>query len=97
MCASKQRYAAVQVKPKVDVLPIKVFSYRLPVGFPPFHSRLFIALIGLMLLAGCAARRTPDLERIFATARARSGKRPVIVIPGILGSRLVNRKTGEEV
>src|SRR5919202_3571864 len=48
-----------------------------------------------ILLAGCGARRTPDLERIFAGARARHGKRPVIVIPGILGSSIVNRKTGE--
>nr|MDQ5837742.1 hypothetical protein [Acidobacteriota bacterium] len=48
-------------------------------------------------LNGCGARRTPDLERIFAAARARKGKRPVVVIPGILGSRIVNRRTGEVV
>jgi pimeloyl-ACP methyl ester carboxylesterase len=47
--------------------------------------------------AGCGARRTPDLGRIFAGARERQGKRPVIVIPGILGSRMVNRRTGEVV
>jgi Lecithin:cholesterol acyltransferase len=50
-----------------------------------------------ILLAGCGARRTPDLGRIFAGARERRGKRPVIVIPGILGSRIVNRRTGEVV
>jgi pimeloyl-ACP methyl ester carboxylesterase len=44
-----------------------------------------------------SARRTPNLEHIFATARARTGKRPVIVIPGILGSELINSKTGETV
>ena len=44
-----------------------------------------------------SARRTPNLETIFAAARARSGKRPVIVIPGILGSELINSKTGEKV
>jgi pimeloyl-ACP methyl ester carboxylesterase len=48
-------------------------------------------------LIGCGARRTPNLERVFAGARARKGKRPVIVIPGILGSSIVNRKTGEVV
>ena len=47
--------------------------------------------------AGCGARRTPDLDRVFAGARARKGKRPVIVIPGVLGSRIVNRRTGEVV
>jgi pimeloyl-ACP methyl ester carboxylesterase len=50
-----------------------------------------------LLLAGCGARRTPDLGRVFAGARASKGKHPVIVIPGILGSRIVNRRTGEVV
>ena len=45
--------------------------------------------------AGCGARRTPDLERIFALARTRTGKAPVIVVPGILGSQLINRRTRE--
>ncbi|HEX8353412.1 MAG TPA: hypothetical protein VF611_10960, partial [Pyrinomonadaceae bacterium] len=45
----------------------------------------------------CGARRTPDLGRIFAGARERKGKRPVIVIPGILGSSMVNGRTGEVV
>src|SRR5918911_948031 len=55
------------------------------------HSALII------FFAGCGPRRTPDLERVFAGARARTGKRPVIVIPGTLGSQMVNRKTGEVV
>lgn len=46
------------------------------------------------IMQGCGARRTPNLERIFREARARTGKRPIIVIPGILGSQLVNRETG---
>ena len=50
-----------------------------------------------ILFSACGARRTPDLGRIFAGARERRGKRPVIVIPGILGSRIVNRRTGEVV
>lgn len=57
---------------------------------------LLIAICIINLLAqGCGARRTPDLKRVFAEARTRTGKRPLIVIPGILGSQLVNRKTGE--
>jgi pimeloyl-ACP methyl ester carboxylesterase len=51
----------------------------------------------ILLFAGCGARRTPDLERIFAPARARKDKLPVIVIPGILGSQLMNRRTREVV
>ena len=55
----------------------------------------FLLPFALCLLVGCGARRTPNLERIFAEARVRTGKRPIIVIPGILGSQLVNYETGE--
>ena len=63
------------------------------------HHLSLITLVVALATAGtaCGARRTPDLGRIFAGARERKGKRPVIVIPGILGSRIVNRKTGEVV
>lgn len=51
-----------------------------------------------LVSAGCiSARQTPNLQQIFASARARTGKRPVIVIPGILGTELINAKTGETV
>jgi pimeloyl-ACP methyl ester carboxylesterase len=39
--------------------------------------------------------RVPNLQQIFAPARGRHGKRPIIVIPGILGSELVHQKTGD--
>lgn len=56
---------------------------------------LILFLLLLPLIPGCiSAKKTPNLARIFAEARARKGKRPVIVIPGILGSELVNAKTG---
>jgi pimeloyl-ACP methyl ester carboxylesterase len=62
------------------------------------HLSLVTLLIALaMSNTGCGARHAPNLERIFARAHERKGKRPVIVIPGILGSRIVNRKTGEVV
>ncbi|HEX3558757.1 MAG TPA: hypothetical protein VHU19_06120 [Pyrinomonadaceae bacterium] len=61
------------------------------------HITLVFALLCAPLLEGCGARHAPNLERVFAGVRARKGKRPVIVIPGILGSRIVNRKTGEVV
>ena len=55
-----------------------------------------IVLLINTLLSGCiSASRTPNLERIFAEARAKTGKRPVIVIPGVLGTQLINSKTGE--
>jgi len=64
-----------------------------------YSRRLIFVLIAVSLVtSGCiSARRTPNLEHIFATARARTGKRPVIVIPGILGTELINPKTRETV
>ncbi|HJT28052.1 MAG TPA: hypothetical protein VJ784_11630 [Pyrinomonadaceae bacterium] len=64
-----------------------------------YSRRLIFILIAVSLVSsGCiSARRTPNLEHIFATARARTGKRPVIVIPGILGTELLNPKTRETV
>ena len=64
------------------------------------HSRhiVFILIAVSLVSSACiSARRTPNLENIFATARARTGKRPVIVIPGILGTELINPKTNETV
>ena len=73
--------------------------------FPSLGKKLLLArtaavglLLCALLLTGCiSAHRTPNLERIFSEARAKTGKRPVIVIPGILGSELINSKTGEKV
>lgn len=58
-----------------------------------------VTLVAALATAGaaCGARRTPDLARVFAGARERKGKRPVIVIPGVLGSSIVNSRTGEVV
>jgi pimeloyl-ACP methyl ester carboxylesterase len=50
------------------------------------------------VLSGCiSARRTPDLDRIFRETRQRSGKRPIVVIPGVLGSQLIDSKSGDMV
>lgn len=43
------------------------------------------------------AQKEPSLGKIYADAKTRQGKRPVIIIPGILGSELVNKDTGEVV
>src|ERR1044071_3896932 len=63
------------------------------------HHLSLITLVVALATAGvgCGARRAADLGRIFAGVRERKGKRPVIVIPGILGSSIVNRRTGEVV
>jgi len=58
---------------------------------------ILLLTIALVSTSCISARRIPNLEHIFAEAKARTGKRPVIVIPGILGSELINSKTGEKV
>lgn len=56
-----------------------------------------LVALSLVSTSCISARRTPNLEKIFASARTRTGKRPVIVIPGILGTELINPKTGNTV
>ncbi|HEU4714428.1 MAG TPA: hypothetical protein VFS76_22870 [Pyrinomonadaceae bacterium] len=62
------------------------------------RNLIFCVLLLSVATSGCiSARRTPNLEQIFTKARSSTGKRPVIVIPGILGSELINPRTGEKV
>ncbi len=51
----------------------------------------------LSLSASLFAQEPPSFEEIAAKASLEKGKRPVILIPGILGSELVNRVSGEKV
>ena len=53
-----------------------------------------LALVFCFLLSGCG-KRVPNLDLIFATAKLQKGKRPVIIIPGILGSELQEPNTKE--
>jgi pimeloyl-ACP methyl ester carboxylesterase len=65
-----------------------------------FHAAAVLLVIAsAMSLAGCRKPAfQPNLPQIYAPPTAqRSGKPPVIFIPGMLGSRLVNRRTGEVV
>ncbi len=60
---------------------------------------ILVSVLALMVSSGGCVRpnRQPDLVRIFKTAAERKGKVPIIIIPGILGSRLKNKTTGAEV
>ncbi len=63
---------------------------------PRHLSRL--AILPLMaLLAACAtAGRAPDLARLYRAHAIDDTRVPVILVPGMLGSRLARRDTGEE-
>ncbi len=65
------------------------------------YFRLFriILLLSLVATSACMLRASkPNLPRIFPPAQAAklAGKPPIIFIPGITGSELINQKTGEK-
>ncbi|MGQ0385106.1 MAG: hypothetical protein ACT4UP_10555, partial [Gammaproteobacteria bacterium] len=47
-------------------------------------------------LAACAVTRTPDLARLYEAHAENDRRVPVVLVPGMLGSRLARRDTGEE-
>lgn len=50
----------------------------------------------VLLLSGCATRSGPDLAVVYASAASATSPPPVIVIPGLMGTRLLDERTGEE-
>ena len=63
----------------------------------PGRALLVLALCSLAV-AGCASGvARPDLKRLYAFEGNSAPQPPVIVIPGILGSRLRDRTTGGEI
>lgn len=59
-------------------------------------KRMTLLLLGL-LIAGCSAIHAPDLAQLYAPAAAEPKAHPLIVIPGIMGSRLNRADDGQEV
>ncbi|MGE0130697.1 MAG: esterase/lipase family protein [Blastocatellales bacterium] len=58
-----------------------------------------LALLALIATNACLLKASkPDLPRIFPSPQItkQTGKPPIIIIPGITGSELVNQKTGEK-
>jgi hypothetical protein len=62
----------------------------------PRRHRSLAILSCAAALAACAAARSPDLARLYAAHAEDDRRVPVIVVPGMLGSRLARRDTGEE-
>ncbi|MCB1025663.1 MAG: hypothetical protein KDB79_14800 [Acidobacteria bacterium] len=65
------------------------------------RKRIFAIVFCLLLILTIGspsfAQSDPDLEQIYKEAKTRRGKRPLIIIPGIMGSELINKETGEKV
>lgn len=58
---------------------------------------LIAAAVAIAALASCSSPMRPDLAHLYATRADVAQQPPVIVIPGILGSKLRNARTGEQV
>jgi pimeloyl-ACP methyl ester carboxylesterase len=62
-----------------------------------FRAVTFAIAFSLFLTGCLGGRKVPPLDVIFARAKEQTGKRPVIIIPGVLGTELVNPRTQERV
>ena len=82
---------------RMSLLGCRVLKKKMPGARQIFAFQLLVVLVASMFLAGCGPRRTPNLGQIFSEARKLTGKRPLVIIPGVLGSQLVNSKTKEVV
>ena len=66
---------------------------------------LFVNCLLFVLAAGCAQNQHPDFDRLYEKRQSINERLnsnfattpPVIVIPGLFGSRLIDRDTGEEI
>jgi pimeloyl-ACP methyl ester carboxylesterase len=55
-----------------------------------------VALAGALTISALWESRAPDLRRLYASGMERVQVPPVIIVPGILGSRLRERTSGRE-
>jgi len=60
-------------------------------------NRPFLSLLALLFFLGACAKQTiPNLQEIYNPSAQQSelGRNPIILIPGLLGSKLVDKQTG---
>lgn len=57
---------------------------------------LLFSVFCLMLISSCSRHLTPDLEWLYAAARDHHSRPPLILIHGLLGSRLEDSDSGHE-
>lgn len=62
----------------------------------PFLTRL-LASVAVLAVAGCSMPTRPDLARLYRVGTEPGDTTPVIVIPGLFGSKLRSRTTGAEI
>lgn len=59
--------------------------------------KVLLVIVVLLSTSSCLKYTAPNLPRIYNSPESPrlKGKNPIIVIPGILGSQLINKRTGE--
>lgn len=70
------------------------FAHRLPIR-PAWRARIAFAVV-ILLAAGCDPQPTLDLVQLYAPVAEQPKANPLIVIPGVMGSRLRRADTGSE-
>ena len=58
--------------------------------------RLTTVLLLLVMITACSRQTQPDLEHLYETSQSVQ-QPPVILIHGIMGSRLADKGSGEEI
>lgn len=53
-----------------------------------FSLRVLMLSLSIVALIGCARITKPDLERLYASTTETPGQPPVVIIPGLMGTRL---------
>lgn len=84
-----------------QILPLSTV-FCPPTSSPHYSSKpsIFQRIISLCLISllfGCASAPRPDLSRLYRLADRNSDTTPVILIPGLFGSKLRNKVTKQEV
>lgn len=59
-------------------------------------SRVLIFLVVLFLSPAAFADKRPDLARLYASVGQKADQPPVILIPGLMGSTLIDKSSGKE-
>lgn len=60
------------------------------------QNKTLLLVMVILLLCGCGRQLKPDLARLYALSNA-TEQPPVIIVPGILGSRIAEKKNDKEV
>ncbi|MGB5131885.1 MAG: hypothetical protein WBO00_04670 [Steroidobacteraceae bacterium] len=60
------------------------------------HAAAAVLVLFALALGGCATQSASDLARLAQAHPAERHRVPVIIVPGLMGSRLADRKTGVE-